>query len=64
MIRSLGIILNKPLMNFEQESDMISFRINMASYDLVSIYTNVLQQPKWINNLYPGCRHKIAVSTT
>lgn len=51
-------------MNFEQESDMISFRINMASYDLVSIYTNVLQQPKWINNLYPGCRHKIAASTT
>lgn len=44
MIRSVGMILNKPLMNFERKSDMISFRIHMASYDLISIYTNEPQQ--------------------
>lgn len=36
MTRSLGIILSKPLEDLEQENDMISFRINVASYDLVS----------------------------
>lgn len=41
---SLGMILSMPLEDFEQESDITSFRVNITSYDLVSIYTNVPHQ--------------------